>query len=178
MLGCAHNEHRRSTKGTSLRRARAARGGISCRSWGRLEANRPLPCRPGLGHRAWGLQRRRRRLALLSVRSRPLTRLPLERGRPSGALRPRAAPLFRSLVLERARPDPEGADLRPQWTGGQSRRGREGILVVSRRDAHLLLAALALSLSPSRVPVSAPAAGECKADTRAAGIRASRHRRF
>ncbi len=37
-----------------------------------------------MGNRARGLQRRRRRLAVLSFRRRALTRVPLERGRPGG----------------------------------------------------------------------------------------------
>src|ERR1700683_4322869 len=61
------------------------------------------------GNRARGLQRRRRRLALLSLRRCELTRLSPERGRPGGPLRSRAAPLFRALVLERAWPHAEGA---------------------------------------------------------------------
>ena len=52
----------------------------------------------------------------------------------------------------------------------QSRRGRQGILVVSRRDADLLLAALALSLPTSRISLCAPAAGERQPHQGPAGI--------
>jgi hypothetical protein len=71
--------------------------------------------RPRTGNRARGLQRRRRRLALLSLRRRALTRLPLEGGRLGRPLRSRAAPLFRALVLGKGVTYPERADLRPRW---------------------------------------------------------------
>ena len=57
-----------------------------------------LPLRAGVGHRARGLLRRRRRLELLPVRPRPLARLPLERGRPGRSLRPPAGHLLRAGV--------------------------------------------------------------------------------
>ncbi len=79
--------------------------------------------------------------------------------------------------LERTRPRPEGVHLRPKRAGGQSRRGRQGILMVSRRDADLLLAALALSLPTSRISLCAPAAEERQPHKGPAGIRASRRRR-
>ena len=36
------------------------------------------------------------------------------------------------VAVERRRPDPQGADVRPDQRGGQSRRGRQGLLVVPR----------------------------------------------
>jgi hypothetical protein len=54
----------------------------------------PYVADPHTGNRARGRQRRRRRLALLSLPRRALTRLPLERGRPGGPLRSRPAPCF------------------------------------------------------------------------------------
>ena len=54
-------------------------------------------------------------------------------------------------VLERRRPDPQGADLRADRPAGQPRRGRQGILVVRRLDADALMDALALPLSAGRV---------------------------
>jgi hypothetical protein len=50
--------------------------------------------------------------------------------------------------------------LRSERAGGQSRRGRQGILVVCRRDADPLLAVLALPLPTSRISLCGPAAGE------------------
>ena len=109
--------------------------------------------RPRMGNRARGLQRRRRRLALLSLRRRALTRLPLEGGRLGRPLRSRAAPPFRALVLGTGR-DPilKERIFGLGGAGAQSRRGRQGILVVSRRHADLLLTTLALSLSTSQFP--------------------------
>ena len=43
------------------------------------------------------------------------------------------------LLLERARPDPEGTNLRPQRSTGQPRGGRQGVLVVSRLHADALV---------------------------------------
>jgi hypothetical protein len=104
------------------------------------------------GHRARGLQRRRRRLAVFSVRSRALARLPLERGRLGGPHRSRAASLFRS-------PFWNGRDpiLKQRIFGLSGPEGNHGedpkeLLVVSRSDADLLLAALALSLSQAEFP--------------------------
>ena len=93
----------------------------------------PVPERARLGHRPRGLLRGRRRLGLLPARPRPLPRVPLERGRHGRDLGhpPRALP--RARALERAGPDPEGADVRPHRAAGQPRRGRQGVLVVPRR---------------------------------------------
>ena len=69
----------------------------------------------------------------------PAARLPLERGRPGRRLRRPADALPRARALERRRPDPQGAPLRPDRPRGQPRRGRQGVLVVPRRHAHPLL---------------------------------------
>ena len=60
-----------------------------------------------------------------------------------GHLRPPPAALPRVRLLERARPDPQGADLRADRQRGQPRRGRQGVLVVPRLDPDPLLDALA-----------------------------------
>ena len=52
-----------------------------------------------------------------------------------------------------ARPDPQGADLRPHRRRGQPRRGRQGVLVVPRLHADPLVDALALPLPAGRVPL-------------------------
>ena len=70
-----------------------------------------------------------------------------------GGLRRPAAALPGAGLLERARPDPEGADLRAHRPRGQPRRGRQGVLVVRRLDADPLVDALALPLSAGRVPL-------------------------
>ena len=56
-------------------------------------------------------------------------------------------------AVERRRPDPQGADLRPDRPRGQPRRGRQGVLVVPRLHADALVDALALPLPAARVPV-------------------------
>ena len=55
-------------------------------------------------------------------------------------------------AVERPRPDPQGADVRPDEQRGQSRRGRQGVLVVPRRRAEQRLAALALPLPAGGFP--------------------------
>ena len=94
-----------------------------------------LPQRARLGHRARGLLRGRRRLALVPPRPRPFPRLPVERGRDGRHQRhpPRAVP--RAGPVERQGPDPQGADVRPVRARGQPRRGRQGVLVVPRGPA-------------------------------------------
>ena len=116
----------------------------------------PVPLRARVGHRAGGLQRARRRVELVPPRPRPVARLPVERGRDGGPVRhpPRALP--GPVAVERRGPDPQGADVRPDRPAGQPRRGRQGVLVVPRRPAQPLAAALALPLPPGRLPVPAP----------------------
>ena len=131
-------------------RRRLATDRLAWRRWG------PYLVRARLGHRPRGLQRRRRRLGLLPARPRPLARLPLERGRPRPASATTGQTLcFALRVLERPRPDPQGAHLRPDRPRGQPRRGRQGVLVVPRLDADPLVDALALPLPAGRVPVRA-----------------------
>ena len=69
-------------------------------------------------------------------------------------IRPRAVPGLGAL--ERRRPDPQGAHVRPHRSARKPRRGRQRVLVVSRRAAEPRLAALALSLPAG--PISLPAA--------------------
>ena len=54
-------------------------------------------------------------------------------------LRRPPAPLLRARALERARPDPQGAPVRPHRARGQPRRGRQGVLLLPRRHADPLL---------------------------------------
>ena len=88
-----------------------------------------------MGHGARGLQRRTATPGTTFPRPGALARLPLGRGRARRLLRRRAAPVPRACALERPRPDPQGADLRPDRQRGQPRRGRQGVLVVPRRAA-------------------------------------------
>ena len=75
-------------------------------------------------------------------------------------------------------PYPEGAHLRLDRPRGQPRRGRQGVLVVPRRDADRLLAALALPLPAGGVPLRAAARGERAPRPGGPGVRARRHRRL
>src|SRR5207249_12298640 len=90
-----------------------------------------------------------RSLGILSPRPGAQPRVPLGRGRAPRPHGPRVPPLLRGRALERSRPDPEGAALRPHRPRGQPRRGREGVLLLPRRDAHLLV-----SEGPLQVPAA------------------------
>ena len=87
-----------------------------------------------MGHGARGLLRARHGLGLLPARPRPEPDLSLGRGRSPRDLRSRVPALLRRRTLERSRPDPEGASLRPRRPRGQPRRGREGALLLPRLD--------------------------------------------
>ena len=115
----------------------------------------PVPLRARVGHGARGLQRQRRRVALVPARPRPLALVPLERGRDGGALRHPARAVPRVVAVERRRPDPQGADVRADRSRGQPRRGREGVLVVRGRAAQPRVAAVALPLPAGGVPLPA-----------------------
>ena len=116
---------------------------------GEWKSDRPVRERARVGHRARGLQRRRQRVELLSVRTRALARVSLERRRPCRHLRSGAAHVFRAGVLERPRSVSEGTHLRsrpapkvitaktPRSTGGTSmprrpHRGCNGAITIRR----------------------------------------------
>ena len=81
-------------------------------------------------------------------------------------------------AVERHRSDPQGADVRPDRAAGQPRRGRQGVLVVSRRPAEPRVVALALPLPADRVPLSASCVEENARRGRGrTRVRAARHRR-
>ncbi len=132
--------------------------------------------RARLGDGARGLQRQRRCVELPTPRSRSVASLPMERGQSRRRLRRPPVALPRVRLLERRRPDPQGAHLRPHRTPGQPRGGRQGVLVVRRLDAHPLVDALALSLSASRVSVSDADRRERPPDDVGSRVRARRHR--
>ena len=136
----------------------------------------PVPERARLGHRPGGLLGGRQRLGQLPARPRPLAGVPLERGRHGRHLRhpPRALPCARAL--ERAGPDPQGADVRAHRAAGQPRRGRQGVLVVPRGAAEPRAAEVALPLPAGGVPVRAARPPRPRAARPRA--RAARHRRL
>ena len=77
----------------------------------------------------------------------------------AGFSRRRAAAVPGAGAVERPRPDPQGADVRPDRRRGQPRRGRQGVLVVPRRRSQPRLEPLALPLpagAPSPTTTSSP----------------------
>ncbi len=91
-------------------------------------------------------------------------------------LRRQAALCLRRRAVERQGPDPEGAHVRPQQPRGQSRRGRQGALLLSRRDADLQLRPDALQISAGGISLRPSGAGERAARPAAARVRDHRHR--
>ena len=79
-------------------------------------------------------------------------------------------------LLERRRPDPQGADLRAHRQRGQPRRGRQGAVVVPRLDADALVDALGVPLPAARVPVRTPGRREPSPWPARPRVRAARHR--
>ena len=67
-----------------------------------------------------------------------------------------ATAVLRARALERQRPDPQGAAVRPDQQRGQPRRGREGVLLLPRRHANALLPALPLQVPAGGVPLRRP----------------------
>ena len=125
---------------------------------------------PYLSERAWGTVREDYSAdgdawVVLPARPRQVPGLPLERGRDGRDLRhpPRAVP--RPRAVERPGPDPQGADVRPDRTAGQPRRGRQGVLVVHGGAAQPRPAPVALPLPAG---ASSPTSGWSRR-TRAAG---------
>ena len=83
----------------------------------------------------------------------------------AGILRRPQPALLRAGAVERRRPDPEGAPLRAHQRRGQPRRGRQGVLLLPRRDADAFLhdaGCTSIRSARSRTPTSstpiAPAA--------------------
>ena len=87
--------------------------------------------------------------------TRRAPRLPVGRGRPRRDLRRPAAALLRAGAVERAGPDPQGAAVRPDEQRGQPRRGRQGVLLLSRLDADALLHEVSLQVPAGGVPLYA-----------------------
>ena len=129
-----------------------------------LEEVGTVPQRAAVGHGPRGLQRRRQRVGLLLARPVALAGLPLGRRRARRHLRRQAAAVLRARAVERARPDPEGAPVRPHQQRRQPRRRREGVLLLHRQHADALLHEVPLQVPAAGVPVPRP-----RRDQRAAG---------
>ena len=84
---------------------------------------------------------------------------------------------FALALVERTRPDPEGAAVRPHQQRRQSRRGRQGVLLLRRQHADALVHEVPLQVSPAGVPVSGPCRDEPDAVAGGVRVRTARHRR-
>src|SRR5215467_16378019 len=134
-----------------------------------------LSFRKILGHRSRGLQQRRERLGLLPPRLGPEQGIPVGGGWPRRLLRPLPDPLLRPRLLERARSYPEGAPVRARSRRGQPRRGREGVLLLSRFHTDPLLHEVALQVPAAGVSLLVARGGESDAGWAGTGVRAPRY---
>ena len=129
------------------RLAEARERGIPWRQWG-----------PYLSERQWGTVREDYSddgdaWDYFTPRPGALARLSLGRGRDRRRLRRPAAAVLRARALERPRPDPQGAPVRPDEQRGQPRRGRQGVLLLPRLDADALVHEVALQVPAGGLPV-------------------------
>ena len=91
-------------------------------------------------------------------------------------LRQPPAPLLRLRLLERTRPHPEGAPVRPDRPGRQSRRRRQGVLLLPGFHAHSLLHEGAVQVPAARISVRTTGRSERRPRPHHARIRTDRHR--
>ena len=136
---------------------------------------------PYLSERAWGTVREdysseRHRLGVSVSRPRPFASLSLERRRTGWHQRPEADDLFCPGSVERARSHPERTDFRFDRQRGQSRRGREGVLLLPRLNAHALLHEVPLQVSAGGISLRSACGRKPAARQEPAGVRAARHR--
>ena len=153
------------------RLAEDARGEVSWKLWG-----------PYLSERQWGTVREdyspvRQCLGVLLARPGALARLSLGRGRHRRDQRPQPAAVPGAGVVERQGPDPEGAAVRPDQRRGQSQRGCQGAVLLSRRHADPLVPEISLQVSAAGIPVQLAGRGKPPARQGPCRVRADRHRR-
>src|SRR5262245_648157 len=122
-----------------LNERRARTPGRRSRRENPLEEMGSLPERTAMGYRPRGLQRRRKRLGLLQSRPGAIARVPLGRRRARWNFRRSATPLLRAGAVERQRSHHQRAAVRPDQQRSQPRRGRQGVLLLPRLDAHALV---------------------------------------
>ena len=159
-----------------------ARGGSASRA----TARERRPWRqwgPYLSERQWGTVREDYSDSgdawnYFTPRPGALARLPLGRGRPRRHLRRPAAALLRARALERQRSDPQGAAVRADQQRGQSRRGRQGVLLLSRLDADALVHEVPVQVPAGGVSLRRPRRDQPAARPPRARVRAARHRRL
>ena len=111
---------------------------------------------PYLAERQWGTVREDyspdgSSWSYLPARTGPQPRLSLGRRRAAGHHRPRMPPLLCRGPMERAGPRPQRTPVRPGQHRGEPRRGREGVLFLSRRHAHRLVSEGPLQIPAGRV---------------------------
>ena len=99
------------------------------------------------------------------------------RGRTRRNLRRQAATVLRAGAVERARPDPEGAPVRPHQQRGQPRRGRQGVLLLPRQHADPLVHEVSLQVSAARVSLPGPGRDQPEPIAGRGGVRTARYRR-
>ena len=95
-----------------------------------------------------------------------------------GISRRQAAAVLRAGAVERARPDPEGTSVRAHQQRGQSRRGRQGVLLLPRQHAHALVHEVSLQVSAAGVPYRDLVETNRGRSRRGVRVRADRHRRL
>src|SRR5207248_2725822 len=103
-----------------------------CAAGEELEALGAVSRRATVGDGARGLLARWGRMELLHARSGAQPLLSLGRGWIAGILRSGRAALFLRGIVERERPDPQGAPFRAERERGKPRRGREGGIFLPR----------------------------------------------
>ncbi len=96
-------------------------------------------------------------------------------GRPRRHLRRQAAALLRTRVVERRGLDHQGTPLRPDQQRGESRRGREGVLLLSRLDADPLVHEVPVQYPQSAYPYARDRRHQQGARAARTRVRARRH---
>ena len=134
-----------------------------------------LSFRAAVGDCARGLFGLGELLGVLSARPCAQPRVSLGRGRPAGHHRSAVPALLCLGALEWPRPDFEGAALRSDGLRRQPRRGREGMLLLSRFDADAFLHEGALQIPSGGISVYAAYRGKPPSRTWRDRVRADRH---
>ena len=130
----------------------------------RLAHSAEMPWRkwgPYLSERQWGTVREDYSAVgdawnYFTPRPGAVASVSLGRGRAGGHLRRPAAAVFCARAVERQGPDSQGAAVRADQQRGQSRRGREGVLLLPRLDADALVHEVPLQVSAGGLPLRRP----------------------
>src|SRR5260370_15435169 len=140
-----------------------------------LEALGPVSGGAPVGDRSRGLFRRWLLVEGLSLRALDRAGLPLGRGWPARHLRPRMPALLLPHSVEWVGSVSQGTALRTHRAGGQSRRGRQRVLLLSRFHSDAFVSQGALQVSAASLPLSAVGRGERDARKKRARRRATGH---